>query len=371
MRSSPRPHSLFHRVFAALLFAAFACVAADSRAQAPAHAAPPVSPFPPMLWDDKLRDLAAEIARLAPPPAKMDLLVSNVSSLSPEEVAPIRDALKAQLANQGLRSSNSESADASIRVTISEGFEGYVVVAQVRRNSNEQVAIVTVERGVKSAPRSGGVTLDAKLVWQQRGVMLDFALPGSATANPDTMAVLEPTRLVFYSRRQSQWIFARELDSESARSSRDWHGYIDLSQGPAKGDARWPLNECKGDFTQSATIECNVVEDATDSWISGGVRPPFAPGMAGDVVSVASQCRAHPVALETAAGDWTQLDSLQGYEIVTGPGHGAMASGNPVEFDGPVTAIWPAGAPGVARAVVHNLQTGNYEAYLVTATCSQ
>jgi len=38
---------------------------------------------------------------------------------------------------------------------------------------------------------------------------------------------------------------------------------------------------------------------------------------------------------------------------------------------GPVTALWPAEVSGRARAVVENLQTGNYEAHLVTATCNQ
>lgn len=335
----------------------------------------PAAAAPPIEWEDELRDLAAEIAKLAPPPARIDLLVGNISSLTPEDVAPIHDALKVQLANHGVRFGDSQAADTSVQVTLSEGVEGYVVVAQVRHNGSEQTAMVTVPRGVKSAPRTVGVMLDAKLIWQQATQILDFALPTAADNSQNAMAVLEPGRLAFYSRVQAQWQFVRVFESESAWATREWRGHIDLSQvgtqGAAAGNARSPHNECKGDFTQPASVDCEPSERTDDAWIAGNVRAPFVPPGGGDTVSLEVQCRAHAVALATGGGDWTQADFIQGYELLGGAGRGATASGNPVNFDGPVTAIWPGSAPGVARVVVHNLQTGNYEAYVVTATCSQ
>ncbi len=375
MRPFCRSTLVFWRFLPAVFLCAIVCTPAFSQLPQPARVPAPAAAAPPIAWEDELRDLAAEIARLAPPPARINLLVNNISSLTSEEVSPIQSALRVQLANHGVRFGNGDAADTTVQVTLSESVEGYVAVAQVRRNGAEQVAMVMVPRGVKGSPRAGGVVLDTKLVWQQPAQILDFALPVAQPGEQTILAVLEPTRLVFYSQGLGDWQFAREVDSDSAWATRGWQGHIDLSQiaeqGPNAGDARWQKNECKGDFEHPNTVTCAVNERTSDAWIAGNVREPFTPPGGGDSVSIALQCRSHPVALATGGGDWTQADFIQAYELIGGPSQGASASGNPVNFSGPITAIWPAAAPATARAVVHNLQTGNYEAYLVTATCSQ
>jgi hypothetical protein len=355
-----------------LISCGIACGAAFS--QTPQSARPPAAAAaaPPIEWEDGLRDLAGLIAKILPPPARVEVAVNNISSLTPEDVAPIQSALKTQLANRGLHTGSGE-AEASVTVTLSEGVDGYVAVAQVKRNGDEQTAMVTIPRGVKSAPRAGGVVLDAKLIWQQPAQILDFALPMAADNSQNTLAVLEPTRLVFYARVQGQWQPLRQFESDSAYATRDWRGRIDLSQNAgqatAPGDARWPRNECKGDFLQPNSVDCEASDETAIAWVAGNLHAPFVPPGGGDAVSLVLQCRAHAVALATGGGDWTQADFIQGYEMLGGAG-GAMASGNPVNFNGPITAIWP-GPAGTARVVAHNLQTGNYEAYVVTASCSQ
>ena len=361
MRPSRRLSISFCLLSAVFAFFLFVFSPAQSTA---GQAAPPQ-------WGDKLRELAAKIAALAPPAARINVTVSNLSSLGADDIGTIQSALKAQLSNRGFHFVNSDSADVTVQVTLGEGDPGYVVVAQVRRNGSEQVAIVTVPRGTQSAERASGVMLSAKLIWQQPAQILDFALPVAADNLQNTMAVLEPGRLAFYARAQSQWQFVREFDSESGPASRDWRGHIDLSQGAAAGDARWPRTECKGDFTQPATVNCQLATRSGEAWISGDLRAPFAPPGGGDAVNVALQCGMYPVALATGGGDWTQPDFVQAYEVRAAPMGGTVASGDPVNFDGPVTSIWQGATQGTARAVVHNLRTGNYEAYLVTATCSQ
>ena len=325
----------------------------------------------PPQWGDKLRELAAKVAALAAPAARINLTVSNLSSLGADDIGTIQSALKTQLASRGFRFVNSDSADVTVQVTLAEGDAGYVIVAQVRRSENEQVAMFTVPRGAQSAERAGGVMLNAKLIWQQAAQILDFALPARADNSQNTMAVLDPGRLAFYARAQSQWQFVREFDSESGPASRDWRGRIDLSQGAAAGDARWPRTECKGDFTQPATVNCQLATRSGETWISGDLQAPFAPPGGGDAVSVGLQCGMYPVALATGGGDWTQPDVVQAYEIRAASTGGAVASGDPINFDGPVTSIWPGATQGTARAVVHSLRTGNYEAYVVTATCNE
>ena len=72
--------------------------------------------------------------------------------------------------------------------------------------------------------------------------------------------------------------------------------------------------------------------------------------------------------LVTRPGDWTQPDAIQAFEIIE---RQAVAISQPVEFDGPVTALWPASDAKSANAVVHNLKTGQYEAHSLTINCSQ
>jgi hypothetical protein len=373
MRPFCRTIRLFEPLLFLVVFCVIACVAVFSQTPQTPRTPAPAATAPSIEWEDGLRDLAGLIAKIVPAPARVEVAVNNISSLTPEEVAPIESALKTQLANRGLHTGNGV-AEASVTVTLSEGVEGYVAVAQVKRNSDEQTTMVTVPHSVKSAPRAGGVVLDAKLIWQQPGEILDFALPTAADNSQDILAVLEPARLVFYSRVQTQWQFLRQFESESAYATRDWRGHIDISQSSglstAPGDARWPRHECKGDFLQPNSVDCEDSDHTAEAWISGNLHAPFVPPGEGDAVSLTLQCRAHAVALATGGGDWTQADFIQGYEVLGGAG-GAMASGNPLNFGGPVTAIWPAVVPGTARAIVHNLQTGNYEAYVVTASCNQ
>jgi hypothetical protein len=147
-------------------------------------------------------------------------------------------------------------------------------------------------------------------------------------------------------------------------------GHIDISAGLAMGVAGIPGIQCKGDFTNPQTIHCGFVSQDTQAWIRGGASVPRDLDIGGDVASVGLQCDGRAVVLATGKGDWTQPDFVQAYEM-DATGHAATLTGNPVEFAGPVTSLWPTGASGVARAVVHNLKTGEYEAYVVTANCAR
>jgi hypothetical protein len=202
-------------------------------------------------------------------------------------------------------------------------------------------------------------------------VILDFALPAAAAGEAPTMIVLEPGRLTFYARKQAEWQIDQAVIIPPARPwLRAARGHIDISQGLANGRADLPGIECKGDFRQPQTIQCGFVSQVTQVWIQSEPLTPGAPDLGGDAANVSLQCDGRPVVLGTGEEDWTHADFIQGYEMEAN-GQGAAASGNPTEFGGPVTSLWWTGTEGVARAIVHNLKTGNCEAYIVTATCSQ
>ena len=69
----------------------------------------------------------------------------------------------------------------------------------------------------------------------------------------------------------------------------------------------------------------------------------------------------------TGTGDWTQPDHIQIYEI---KGHQAVVIGQPLEFSGPILALWPGDDGKSARVVSRNLRTGMYEASIVSVACS-
>lgn len=330
---------------------------------------------PPADWDTAVRELVDRVAGLLAPPARIDLAVNNVSSLSPDDVATIGERLKAELTKRHCLLAGAQPPDVNLTVTLSEGAEGYLIVAQVRREASEpaqQVAMVSVSRAAKKAERAGGVSLALTRIWGQSGAILDFALPAVAAGAAPEMIVLERGRLAFYSRQQDQWQLGQAVAITPTRSwLRAEQGHIDISQGLAMGSAGLPGIECKGDFTNPQTIHCGFVSQDTQAWIQGDAAVPKELDIGGEVASVGLECDGRPVMLATGKGDWTQPDSIQAYEVDTTGRTAAVLTGSPVDFAGPVTSLWATGASGVARAVVHNLKSGNYEAWVVTASCGR
>ena len=328
----------------------------------------------PTDWDTAVRELVDRIAAIVPPPARIDLVVNNVSSLSPDEVATIGERLRAELTKRHYRLAGPQAPDANLTVTLSEGTEGYSIVAQVLHGASDkagQVAMVSISKAAKKAERSGGVSLDQTRVWDQPGAILDFALPPVAAGAMPEMIVLERGRLAFYSRQQDQWQLGQAVTITPTRSwLRAEQGHIDISQGLAMGSAGLPGIQCNGDFANPQTIHCGFVSQETQAWIRGDASIPKDLDIGGDVASVGLQCDGRAVVLATGKGDWTQPDFVQAYEM-DATGHAASLTGNPVEFAGPVMSLWATGASGAARAVVHNLKTGEYEAYVVTASCAR
>jgi hypothetical protein len=204
-------------------------------------------------------------------------------------------------------------------------------------------------------------------------VILDFELPQPSPGESPALIVLEPGRLVFYSYSlpQAQWQVTDAVVIPPLRQRlRAPRGYIHLSEGLEKAEAMLSGIDCTGDFRSPAAIRCDFVNRVSSPWTTEEVWTSKNLEQAGDSADVSLACDGRPVVLATGGGDWTHADFLQAYELPAPPGQGAVASGNPVEFGGPVTSVWPAGKAGVARVVVRDLQTGSYEAYIVKATCS-
>jgi len=324
-------------------------------------------------WADELRELGDALARMAPPPAKIDLLVTNMSSLNPDQVAAIDEWLKENLGARHFRVVGTQSADASVNVTLSEGNDSYILVAQIRRGDDEKTAIFPVDKDGEAGKRVGGVVLDDQLIWEQAAAILDFALVQPANPQPPGLIVLEVGRIALYTRNQSQWQLTNSITIPPMRPwLRAPRGSLTVAADLSELTAMLSGVRCEGRFPEGLeTIVCGFAPQETPPWAAQDEWKSKHLDSAGDATLTSLVCDGRAVALATGGGDWTQPDSLQAYEIGALKAQGAMASGNPLEMKGPVTALWFTGTNGVVRVVVQNLQTGHYEAHLVTATCSR
>jgi hypothetical protein len=92
------------------------------------------------------------------------------------------------------------------------------------------------------------------------------------------------------------------------------------------------------------------------------------PSLGSDLVTLTSDCGNGWQLLATKPGDWTASDSVQAFQILNNQ---ALPVGREVDFDGPVTALWPAEGGKTVHAVVHGLKSGFYEAYSLSITCGR
>jgi hypothetical protein len=96
-------------------------------------------------------------------------------------------------------------------------------------------------------------------------------------------------------------------------------------------------------------------------------RPVASAGNWGsDIVAVDGACGRFVMA--SANADATSADTLRVYEVVD---REPAEVGAPLEFAGPVTSLWNSPDRTSATAVVHNLKSGQYEAYILSSGCDR
>jgi hypothetical protein len=372
MRASGR---IVFSLLALLFFLSFsfpirhACAqsANPASSQISAQAAVPSQALP-TAWSDGVKGLTEKIAAAVKPARAISLEVKNISSLSVTDVEAIQKGIEADLSSHGLRIG---SADADVEVTISENADGYVWVAETRRNIRQEtstkVAIVSVPKTTLNPANDKGASLvlSKRLIWEQPTQFLDFLVfERPTTVMSSDLVVLEPERLVYYRSTSSQWQPLREIPfPHLGYANRTFHGRIDTGFQKVWG----PGGECSGDLTDPDKVKCS----SNTTILAGAhvaVKIPDHETYQAEVLS--ERCGEKSVALVSGNGDWTQPDSLQGYLFNDVVRPDAVPAGGSIGFDGPIMSILADDRESV-RLIVRNLKTGNYEGYVVTATCSQ
>ncbi|MGC1767045.1 MAG: hypothetical protein WA785_01935 [Candidatus Acidiferrales bacterium] len=342
------------------------CVVACPRAplaQTPAQ-------LPPQ-WTDAVSQLADKIASEISPTA-VTLDVESISSLDPPNVAAIGTALQSQLQRHSFSviSSNSQAAESavSLQLTLSESVGEYVWVIQIFNHTSKTSAIPAL---IVSVPKSDfteaekneqSLALDKRLVWKQPERFLDFAILKPPSGQP-SLLVLETRRLVVYKLSGSEWQLSHTTSIPQAGvPSRDPDGTINLKAGNIS------LNglDCVGDPDLAGVVVCKAAKP--NNRIGTRVKISGLPNSLGTLVQ--GECRGETISLYTGEGDWSQKDTIQGYLINLNL-FSAATAGDAIQVNGPVITLGQEqDAASAARAIVRNLKTGNYEGYIVTATCS-
>jgi hypothetical protein len=325
----------------------------------------------PKSWNDAAAKLADEVAA-AMSPTFVTLDVENISSLDASSAGSIEASVRAQLQRHSfsLAPETSAAAQTAVRLqlSLSESAAEYVWVVRILNDPRDGTAvpvmIVAAPKGdfADAGAEAQSLSLQKRFVWKQAELFLDFALLKEETSGEFILLVLGTNRLTTYKPDGSGWqLSGTSPIPQAAPPSRDPQGTINRKEGKIslKGF------ECVGDPDLAGILQCNTSRPASI------LRGPFVdiPGYPISLGAfVSGKCRGELISLYTAESDWTQSDSIRGY-LTKGIPLPFVASGNPIEFDGPVMSLQAVPDTSAARAVVHNLKTGEYEAYIVTATC--
>jgi hypothetical protein len=390
------------------------------------------SPALPSAWNDGVRALAEKIAAAVKPSRAILLEVQNISSLGAADVGMIRQGLQQQLEQRGIRI---ESDGLDVKVMLSEDADTYVWVSQIRRSEKQdgapQVAIVSVARTYPSAfAQKAAPTLQRKVVGERREPILDFAFSSSGSderyfasvikefgpgfldvasftfdAAGENRIQLPPLSSVS---RDLRGLVAVNKDGEARlfaandvcvvtgtqptcgrNSNQEWtfpwgiYGRFVGNRNYFAGFAKDSTERLEGQPFYTAAIGINIFDHSTPivtteldgvaRLYNGTQAPEAAFGDWGDdIASIKPSCGAGWQILVTGRGDWTESDRIRVYAISFGNNSAtAKPEGQPLEFPGPILAMWQADDEKSARVISKNLQTGMYEASIVTVSCSQ
>lgn len=362
MRLSRRLLPLLTSIFAFLLPAG---VVHPAWAQTAATKTPDSRPsgLPPK-WDEAVQSLADKVSAAAGPARKISMEVKNMSSLNVAEANAVQQELQSALRHRQVRLTSTAHSELSLSLTFSEGVQGFIWSAELSQGNERQTFLAGVPR--QSLSPDGGpnasLTLDARLIWDQREKFIDFGLqkPGNSDS---WLNILAMNQVETYKLSDSAWHVDQAIPiSRETPARRDGTGGFDLE----KLDTFWFDMDCIGPGVEPKNRRCSM-------WYSITPAKEVPIRIRGREESVGTilkaKCGISSIVIASGTGDWTQPDTLQGF-LLAGPAQQAVPSGSPIPFEGPVLNVRPDWKENTVRAIVHNLKTGNYEGYLVAATCS-
>jgi len=376
-------------------------------------------------WHTPEQQLAEKISAVTGPGA-ISLELVNRSSLTRAQAEEIHRGLLQELSSLGLRSVGSEEAAAIVNISLSENLREYVWTAQILQGKNEP-AVVMISFPRTSAIDSGHATpaivLRRTLLWSQSGRILDAAL---LSGNPQRLFVLDANSVSVYQMQAGHWQAQQALSIAHSRPwPRDLRGRLVLRKDHLldaylpgvlctsaagvsltchESDDPWPLGSeelrlnaffapARNFFTGALTpgvgkqtsapaffAAAPLPRDRYTLWLftttdgqlhllDGFTDQTAATDWGSEIASVHSGCGSGWQVLATAKGsNDSKNDSLRIFDV---PDREPFLIGQPTEFRGEITALWPQTDGASAVAVLHDSSKGEYEAYQLNLACDQ
>jgi hypothetical protein len=361
-----------------------------------------------------IRELARKTVALAGRGEPVSVSWRNLSSLASGDFNQARVAFDSAVRDAGGRVSDIAPL-VEVRLTLSGNPSQFLLVEESRKGDDRQVWIASWKRPAPTGtPTAATLTVEKKLVWDQDEPILDVVLLGSG------MLVLSPSRVSLQRDMVNQ-----SLPLTTTRPwPRDLRGHLRVNGGGFK--VHLPGVACSGATDPSLTMDCHPSDEpwTLDAGTRGVLLAGFAPGRnhfdgrvstanairktvapffsaasaeengraywllatldgrtqifdaafdpVGSVASWGSDlawteahCGGGSQILATKAGDAREPDAIRAYGLVN---RTPVPLSAPLDLPGPVTAFWSLGG-NAALAVVNDLATGHYQAYVITVNC--
>jgi hypothetical protein len=320
---------------------------------------------------DTLEESAQELARKieAALPARDDVTVEvrNLSSLMPEELARVEQALKVELQSRGVRAPLNGAATVSVLVTLSENLRSFVWTAEIRQGDASRVVLMAVPRSLENRAASHAMptTLRSERFWEGPEHLLDAGIVPDSRGGAWRVLLL-PDGVVI--QETGNGVFSKVEIPSAQTSTRDPKGSLALL-----GDAvvaKLEPQVCTVMLETRTLAECHsaLVPPSARDPLDLGPSASLLPEKESRAVLVRNQCGQNQQFLVTGGGDDTQPDSVQLYES---QGLRSFPVSDPLNFAGAVVALHAYGPDPTATGIVRNLETGNYEAYRLSISCGQ
>jgi hypothetical protein len=329
---------------------------------------PVAAQTPDQSMNSAAMQLAARTSSLLPRRATVSLELQNLTQMPGAQWSNFRKLLQDELRKAGVETAGAgtqpESGIAArLRVTLSEDARGLLLVAEVFTGDSRQIAMVPwgLAARAQSKPR---ITLTQKLLWTEADPILDMLLVDSDSQ----ILILDPDKIVSFRWMGNKWTPSATASLTLPRPMpRDPRGR--LAATAAGFEAFLPVATCAGAWNPELKLAC---AGGTASWPgTSGTHwvadrnvldgDAHAPGFA-DRASIANPCGARTVDIASSLDN--EHDSVRVWD-------GADPVSDALPLPGPVTALWPAESGREATLVVHNLQTGEYEASRLGLACAE
>lgn len=351
-------------------------------------------------------------------PSAVAVTFQNLSSLSPERLEALQNAIFNSFRNANVRVVKPEQAVAEVHITFSEDWQGYLLIAGIQQGSSSQTVIKKLPRPQQAqVAHTTALTIRKISVWQQEAPILDFY------QDNQNLLVLESSQVALYSMDSGQWRPRQTLGIPHQNSwPRDLRGRLEVHGGeinvflpgarcsgklsPPSLDCRasddpWPIGEglvaffsprrnffngllagpsagaSVPAFFSGATWQSGdqhvwlfTGTDGRTRLFQNDLGTPVATfnGWGSTLALVHSVCGSGWQVLTSSPADTTRPDSVQAVEI---SGREALPVSSPVDLAGTVEALWTAGNYGqLVNGVLHS-QSGKYEAFTLTVICNQ